>query len=175
MGVSARRLQIAQQFGKEGYHVLGLQETRVRRSAQFQCEGWLVWTAVAAAAGMSGVEVWLAEHLGVNGRDVTIAVENPRYLAISVPLPGRRTLFVSAHWPPAESGEEQVRLWWSTFVGVQSGQARQGRVAQAKVGQNQSGGGHRLLSAVAPRGREGQGQLQSLQLRMAPHCWTRHR
>ena len=40
--------------------------------------------------GRSGVEVWLVEGLGVNARDVTIAIENHRCLAISVPLLSRR-------------------------------------------------------------------------------------
>ena len=63
VGVSTRWLQSAQQFRKEGYQVLGLQETRVRRSAQFRYELLLVWVA-AAEAGRSGVEVWLDESLG---------------------------------------------------------------------------------------------------------------
>ena len=86
----------------------------MRRSAQFRCEGWPVWTAVAAAGRR--VVVWLAEGLGVNARDVTIATENPRCLAISVPLLRRRTPFVSAHGPSPDIGEEQVRLWLSTFA-----------------------------------------------------------
>ena len=123
MGMSARRLQLAQQFGKEGYHVLGLQKTRVQRSAQFRCGERLVWTA-AAEAGRSGVEVWLAEGQGVNARDVAIAIENPRCLVISVPLLGPSTMFVSAHGPAADSGEEQVRSWWSTSAEVLAAVAR---------------------------------------------------
>ena len=115
VGVSTRRLQLAQQCRKEGYQVLGLQETRVRRSVQFRCEGWLVWTA-AAEAGRSGVEVWLDESLGMDARDLTIAIENSRCLAIMVPFLGRQTLFVSAHGPGADAGEEQIRLWWDTFA-----------------------------------------------------------
>ena len=80
MDMSARRLQPAQQFCKEGYHVLGLQETRVRRSTKFRCGKWLAMTA-AAEAGRSGVEASLGEGSGVNARDVTIAIENPRCLA----------------------------------------------------------------------------------------------
>ena len=41
----------------------------MRSSAQFRCEGWLVWTA-AAEAGRSGVEVWLDEGLGIDARDI---------------------------------------------------------------------------------------------------------
>ena len=115
MGVSTRRLQLAQQFRKEGYQVLGLQETRVRSSTQFRCEGWLVWTA-AAEAGKSGVEVWFDEGLGIDARDVTIAIVNPRCLAISVPFLGRRTLVVSAHGPVADADEEQIRLWSDTLA-----------------------------------------------------------
>ena len=104
-----------QQFRKEGYQVLGLQETRVRSSTQFRCKGWFVWTA-AAEAGRSGVEVWLDEDLGIGARDVTIVLENPRCLAISVLFLGRRTLFVSAHGPVADAEEEQIRLWWDTLA-----------------------------------------------------------
>ena len=110
VGVSTRQLQLAQQLRKEEYQVFGLQETRVRRSAQFRCEVWLVWTA-AAEAGRSGVEVWLDESPGMDARDV-----NPRCLAISVPFLSRRTLFVSAHGPVADAGEEQIWLWWDTFA-----------------------------------------------------------
>ena len=53
VGVSTRRLQLAQQFRKEGYQVFRLQETRVRSSTQFRCEGWLVWTAAAEAGRRS--------------------------------------------------------------------------------------------------------------------------
>ena len=115
--MSTRRQQLAQQFRKEGYQVLGLQETRVRSSAQFRCEGWLVWTAVAEA-GRSGVDVWLDEGLGIAARNVSIAIENPRYLAISVPFLGRRTLFVSVHGLVADTEEEQIRLWWDTLAGI---------------------------------------------------------
>ena len=34
---------------------------------------------------------------------------------MSAPLLGQRTLFVSAHGPAADTGEEQVRLWWNPF------------------------------------------------------------
>ena len=115
VGVSNRRLQLAQQFRKEGYQVLGLQETRVRSFTQFRSEEWLVWTA-AAEAGRSGVEVWLDEGLGIDARNVTIAIENTRCLPISVPFLGRRTLFVSAHGPVADTEEEQIRLWWDTLA-----------------------------------------------------------
>ena len=84
-------------------------------STQFRCEGWLVWTA-AAEAGKSGVEVWFDEGLGIDGRDVTIAIVNPRCLAISVPFLGRRTLVVSAHGPVADADEEQIRLWSDTLA-----------------------------------------------------------
>ena len=87
----------------------------MRSSTQFRCEGWLVWTA-AAEAGRSGVEVWLDEGPGIDARDVTIAIENPRSLAISVPFLGRRTLFVSARGPVADTEEEQIRLWWDTLA-----------------------------------------------------------
>ena len=87
----------------------------MRSSTQFRCEGWLLWTA-AAEAGRSGVEVWLDEGLGIDARDITIAIENPRCLAISVPFLGRRTLFVSAHGPVADTEEEQIRLWWDTLA-----------------------------------------------------------
>ena len=83
-------------------------------STQFRCEGWLVWSA-AAEAGRSGVEVWL-EGLDIDARDVTIAIENSWCLAISVPFLGRRTLFVSAHGPVADTEEEQIRLWWDTLA-----------------------------------------------------------
>ena len=63
--------------------------------------------ADSSEAGRSGVEVSLAEGPGVND---TIAIENPRCLAISVRLLGGRTLFASARV------RTQVRLWWSTFA-----------------------------------------------------------
>ena len=115
VGMSTRRLLLAQQFRMEGYQVLGLQETRVRSSTQFRCEGWLVWTA-AAEAGRSRVDVWLDEGLGIDARDVTVAFESPKCLAISVPFIGWWTLFVSAHGPVADTEEEQIRLWWDTLA-----------------------------------------------------------
>ena len=69
-----------------------------------------------AEAGRSGVEVWLDEGQGKDAKNVTVAIKNPRCLAMSVSFLGQRILFVLAHGLVAVASEEQIRLWWDTFA-----------------------------------------------------------
>ena len=49
VGVSTRRLQLAQKFRKEGYRVLGLQDRDIAASAVRGCLFW--WNGVAGVSG----------------------------------------------------------------------------------------------------------------------------
>ena len=62
--------------------------------------------------------------MGIDARDVTIAIENPRCLATSAPFLGRRTLFVSAHGPVADACEETDSALVGTFAAELSAAAQ---------------------------------------------------
>ena len=56
---SQRRLDLAAQFQHEGYTIVGLQETRLRRPRAFPMGPFFGFSAAAGDKGQAGLELWI--------------------------------------------------------------------------------------------------------------------
>ena len=115
----ARMEMLQAQFATQHYHIVGLQETRVRTEIKVDQEEYLVFSAPATAGGHYGCQIWISTTipLGANGaclqkQHCKIVAKDPRFLVIQINAPFLRTLVISAHAPTSQMSAEVITKWW---------------------------------------------------------------
>ena len=108
------------QFADKHYHIIGLQETRVRAEIKVDQKDYLVFGAPATAGGHYGCQIWLSTTIGTDGaclrkQHCKIVAKDPRFLIIQIKAPFLRTLVISAHAPTSQASLETVTKWWETL------------------------------------------------------------
>ena len=106
--VPALQLVLQSQCVDSGYHVLGIQETRLPKASTYASEHFLVFKS-AAAAGQSGCSLWISRCIPLavrGGRSLSLSlsqcqvlVSEPRLLLLKVRAPAVSWLFGVAHAP----------------------------------------------------------------------------
>ena len=118
----ARMEMLQAQFADKNYHIIGLQETRVRAEIKVDQKDYLVFGAPATAGGHYGCQIWISSTipLGTNGdclrkQHCKIVAKDPRFLIIQIKAPFLNTLVISAHAPTSQASLETITKWWETL------------------------------------------------------------
>ena len=118
----ARTELLQHMFHENGYHIIGLQETRQKKESKIDQENFYVFSAAANSRGQYGVQIWIAKslHLGTSRvrferHHFKIVYRSCRILVLRVVAPFWRSLLVCAHAPTSQSGEEEISAWWTAL------------------------------------------------------------
>ena len=118
----ARSEALQKTFDEAGYHIVGVQETRLRKEPKIEQDLYFVFSAAATARGTFGIQIWFSRKhsLSPEGhffkRDhFKILARDPRFLIIKVAAPFLRTIVVAAHAPTSQATSETVEQWWLTL------------------------------------------------------------
>jgi len=117
-GIQGRaRLEALQRsFHSAQAHIVGIQETRMRKECKIDQELYFVLSSVATQKGHYGVQLWFSKKLtlgtGPNGghyfrkEHFKIIERNPRCLIVKVMAPFMRAIVISAHCPTSQASVE---------------------------------------------------------------------
>lgn len=123
-GIQGRaRLEALQRsFHSAQAHIVGIQETRMRKECKIDQELYFVLSSVATQKGHYGVQLWFSKKLmlgtGPNGghyfrkEHFKIIDRNPRCLIVKVMAPFMRAIVISAHCPTSQASPEEITDWW---------------------------------------------------------------
>ena len=118
----ARMEMLQKQFAQEGYHLIGVQEARVRTEIKIEQEGFLVFSAPASAAGHYGCQLWISTTLPfgppgtcVKPQHCKVVAKDPRFLIIQIKAPFLRAIVISAHAPTSQASHDTISKWWHTL------------------------------------------------------------
>ena len=92
---SVRRRVLADAFSRKHIDVVGLQETRARKSTFRVCGGFHMVTS-AAVFGQGGVEIWIRQCL-CDSKDIFVLHATARILLIRVSICASPFMLCSAH------------------------------------------------------------------------------
>ena len=111
----ARTETLQSLFRQEGYHIVGLQETRQRKECKIEQPDFLVFSAAANAKGQYGIQIWISRTLPLGYEKAylekhhfKIVARSPRSLILRMAAPFIRALVVCAHAPTSQQGEEEI-------------------------------------------------------------------
>ena len=103
-------------------HIVGLQETRMRKECRVEQELYYVLSSAATSRGHFGVQLWFSRTLRIGEGDgkeykfqrehLKIVARNPRYLVVKVNAPFLRAIVISAHGLTSQSPPEEITSWW---------------------------------------------------------------
>lgn len=106
-------------FEEAGYHVVGVQETRLRKEAKIDQEKYFVFSAAATPRGHHGVQLWFSRKLPITAEGETfqrdhfrILAKDERRIIIKVEAPFLRAIFVSAHALTTQASSDNIERWW---------------------------------------------------------------
>ena len=115
----ARSEALQKTFHEAGYHIVGIQESRMRKEARIETEHYFVFSACATSRGTFGIQIWFSRALSLseNGHyfekhHFKILAKDPRFLAIRVVAPFMRAIVIAAHAPTTQASPESVASWW---------------------------------------------------------------
>ena len=118
----ARMEMLQKQFAQEGYHLIGVQEARVRTEIKIEQDGFLVFSAPASAAGHYGCQLWISTTLPfgppgtcVKSQHCKLVAKDPRFLIIQIKAPFLRAIVISAHAPTSQASQDTISKWWHTL------------------------------------------------------------
>ena len=118
----ARTEALHQMFAEEGYHIVGVQETRCRVACRIEQQHYLVFSSPATAQGHLGVQIWIARSIPLGGeghqlrRDhFRVVASTPRFLVLKCIAPFFRTLLVCGHAPTSQADDDDLKNWWATL------------------------------------------------------------
>lgn len=115
-----RTAALQRQFGEQGVHVIGLQETRMKKPARFEADEYYVLCGSATARGHYGTQIWFSKHLPLDREGtmffrkehLKIVYQDPRCLFVRVLAPFLQAIFISAHAPHTMADAEAKSKWW---------------------------------------------------------------
>lgn len=115
-----RTAALQRQFCEQGIHVIGLQETRMKKPARFDADDYYVLCGSATARGHYGTQLWFSKHLPLDREGtlffrkehLKIVYQDPRCLFVRVLAPFMQAIFISAHAPHTMADAEAKSKWW---------------------------------------------------------------
>ena len=118
----ARTEALHKMFFDEGYHIVGVQETRCRVICRTEQQHYFVFSSPATPQGHLGVQIWIARAipLGEGSQQLQrehfrIVAATPRLLVLKCTAPFFRTLLVCGHAPTSQAEENDIKQWWATL------------------------------------------------------------
>ena len=118
--VSARQEQLMRQCIQAGLHVVGVQESRSKVEGYRETEDYHILSAPATAAGVGGVQVWVArrfefgdKHFPVSHRHLRVLHATTQRMVVAFCAPWLKILFVVGHAPSVV--DDQMRRWWHSL------------------------------------------------------------
>eukprot|EP00438_Fugacium_kawagutii_P033523 Skav222498 [mRNA] locus=scaffold1835:683710:688428:+ [translate_table: standard] len=119
---TARQLGLLRQFHDQGYHLVAIQESRLRRHLARDNEFYHIVHAPALASGHEGVQIWfsLQHRLHQAARpfraeDVKIVFSSATTLIVKVCHPSWKFLLVNTHAPHGDHPDEVQQQHWQTI------------------------------------------------------------
>ena len=114
-------------FRSRGWHVIGLQETRLRSPGMCSMRHYLA-VQCAARDGHHGVAIWFAKFPGrdsmptdsIKPSHITVLHGDERVLLVRCRAPCLQADFCVFHAPQKGNGEETCRSWWQYFGSILS-------------------------------------------------------
>ncbi len=130
---------LRRQLNDEGYHLVGLQETRANQKCTFQADDYFRFiSGNLQGTGHRGVELWVSRSLPFTSgetsgqkfiaNDVTILHAEDDLLTATVNCAGHLLVVFVCHAPYEGAGEDRKNAWWTTFDSLLSRHRRKGRV-----------------------------------------------
>lgn len=119
------RTEILQrQFHEVGAHVVGLQETRMRKPTKIETEDYIVLCGCANARGHYGTQLWFSRKLPLDKagtlyfkkEHMKILHQDPRRLCVRVRSPFMKAIVISAHAPHSQAAEAERQDWWQQLA-----------------------------------------------------------
>ena len=123
---STRARMLRGQLAQNGYHVVGLQETRCNLQTIFTSEDYHRFTSGSDPdkPGHWGCEIWIkagahvantskGDKVYIDVKRVTTLHAHPRLLALHAKVGNSSIVFVSAHAPHEGAPDEEKNMWWS--------------------------------------------------------------
>ena len=160
--VPALQLVLQDQCVNRGYHILGVQETRLPKASTYATEHFLVFNS-AAQAGQSGCSLWVSRRIPFAAKDgqflclslnqCHVLVSEPRLLLVRVRAPAVSWLLSVAHAPHSKRPEEEREAWWSRATRVIEGFRHAHELLTVCIDSNARVGCN-ALPGVGPRGAE---------------------
>ena len=118
--VSARQDQLLRQCKQAGLHVIGVQESRSKAEGYRETEDYHVLSAPATAAGVGGVQVWIARRFEFGDKQFPVLHRHLRVLhattqrmVVAFCAPWLKLLFVVGHAPSGV--DDQMKRWWTSL------------------------------------------------------------
>ena len=124
LGIQGRARSEALQeiFDAAGYHIVGVQETRLRKEPRIDQEKYFVFSSTATARGTFGIQLWFSRtnSLSAEGhffkRDhFKILAKDPRHLIIKVAAPFFKAIVIAAHAPTSQAAAATLETWWKNL------------------------------------------------------------
>ena len=106
-----------------GLTLVGLQETRLPKSASFASTKYFVMSAACDKAGQGGCALWVNRHrpyghaadgapLFLQRKHLFVVMADPQLLFVRLQAPGLQLLVVVGHGPHSRRSEEERVAWW---------------------------------------------------------------
>ena len=114
----ARLEALQRAFSSEKYHIVGVQESRMRKECKIEQEHYFVFSAPATPQGHFGTQLWftrtleLGDGLFFRREHFKLVARNPRYLIVKVCAPFLKAIAISAHAPTTQATNADVTQWW---------------------------------------------------------------
>ena len=115
-----RRNFVQTQFQQDNLHIIGLQETRDRKSYQVAGADYLGFHS-AASAGQGGCAIWCKKQLGrlrLSFKDFSTLEANPELLVVRLSLDAKDLLLVTGHAPHSAQPVPTIEAWWDKLSDV---------------------------------------------------------
>ena len=115
--VSARQEQLMRQCKQAGLHVVGVQESRSRVDGHRDTDDFHVISAPATAAGVGGVQLWIAKRFEFGDKEYQVSYRYLRVvhattqrMVVAFCAPWLKLLFVVGHAPSGV--DDRMKKWW---------------------------------------------------------------
>ena len=105
--LSARRLQLSLCFEGKTAHLVGVQESRCRKTSVRTFRGCTILASAETPLGQCGCELWVFSNVATI-KDLCLLFADPRRLMVTLPLHGSTSLATVLHAPDRHHGEDVI-------------------------------------------------------------------
>ena len=113
-------------FTENQVHVVGLQETRMRKTARTVADDYFVFSGCATSRGHFGTQLWFSRvlpldkegHCFFQKEHFKIIHQDPRSLCVRVLAPFAKMIVISGHAPHSQASEDDKVRWWNELCNI---------------------------------------------------------
>ncbi len=113
-------------FTENQVHVVGLQETRMRKTAKTVADDYFVFSGCATSRGHFGTQLWFSRVLPLDKEGncyfqkehFKIIHQDPRSLCVRVLAPFAKMIVISGHAPHSQASEDDKARWWNGLCNI---------------------------------------------------------